>query len=392
MNYPKSRRFPRYASSHVRLLCVDQAGSIGGAQKSLLELLPAFARNGWQPSVAAPGDSPFAESIRKAGYETHDLNCGSYTSTTKSALEHFKYASNLPRILRTLEQLVLENQINLLYVNGGRLFPPCAWVARRLGIPAVFHIHNRLVQPSAIALAGRTVRWAGGQLIACCHHAVAPLRRHIDPRRVNVVYNGVQGLNASDRPRTGNLRRIAVVGRVEPEKGQLEFVRAARLISERHPECRFSVVGRPVFSGAEYLQKVVEAAEGLLIDFADWQDDIARLYGSLDLLVVPSSHLEATTRVILEAYSAGVPIVAFPSGGIPEVVRNNETGFLTEEVTAESLANRITSVLEMDKARLMEVIRKARQAWAQHYTLEAYQEAVCDVLSGTALERSARAA
>ena len=40
--------------------------------------------------------------------------------------------------------------------------------------------------------------------------------------------------------------------------------------------------------------------------------------------------MEATTRVILEAYSAGVPVVAFPAGGIPEVVENEQTGFLAD--------------------------------------------------------------
>jgi len=39
----------------------------------------------------------------------------------------------------------------------------------------------------------------------------------------------------------------------------------------------------------------------------------------LDLLLVPSTGPEATTRVIPEAYVAGVPVIAFPSGGIPEV-------------------------------------------------------------------------
>ena len=46
-------------------------------------------------------------------------------------------------------------------------------------------------------------------------------------------------------------------------------------------------------------------------------------------------------RVVLEAFSAGVPVIAFPAGGIPEAVIDGETGFLTREFTAEALAARI---------------------------------------------------
>ena len=51
----------------------------------------------------------------------------------------------------------------------------------------------------------------------------------------------------------------------------------------------------------------------------------------LDLLLVPSTGPEATTRVILEAYAAGVPVIAFPSGGIPEVAGTLEDPAMVQE-------------------------------------------------------------
>jgi glycosyltransferase involved in cell wall biosynthesis len=149
------------------------------------------------------------------------------------------------------------------------------------------------------------------------------------------------------------------------------------------------VVGAPTFSGVEYYKRTVALSEGLPISFVDWQDDIAQVYSDLDLLVVSSRATEATTRVIMEAYSARVPVVAFPSGGIPEILRDGETGFLTAAISPEALAERIVSALQMDKERLSNLAERARREWARYYTVEIYRDGVCNFLAGAALSRAA---
>jgi glycosyltransferase involved in cell wall biosynthesis len=365
----------------ANILCIDQFASLGGGQRSLLDLLPAFSKRGWRPSVAVPGDGPFPEMVRSRGYRTHSFACGSYASRKKPLTQLLKYAFELPGMVNSLAELVKANEIDLLYVNGPRLVPPVAWIAWRRAIPLVFHCHNRLVQPSAVALTGQALELASAHVIACCHYAADPLREYVAPQRLRIVYNGIAEMGTSRVESPDRIRRIGVVGRVEEEKGQLQFVQAARLISQKAPECRFSVIGTPMFSGLEYYRKVVASSSGLAIDFIDWQNDIAKIYSGLDLLVVPSSNVEATTRVILEACSAGVPVVAFPAGGIPEILEDEQTGFLAEAMTVEALAQRILSVLQMDKARLTAVVKRARKEWQHRFTLGAYRDSVCSVLA-----------
>jgi glycosyltransferase involved in cell wall biosynthesis len=183
--------------------------------------------------------------------------------------------------------------------------------------------------------------------------------------------------------------RIGVIGRLESEKGQLEFVKAARLVFQKFPECRFAIIGAPMFSDDTYYRQVVTASEGLPVEFPGWQSDLSRTFADLDLLVVPSSPIEATTRVILEAYSAGVPVVAFPSGGIPEVVRDGETGFLAAARTPEALADRIVGVLERDAAAIATVRNRAKLFWSENFRLDVYREKVCEVLAQTACRNGA---
>jgi glycosyltransferase involved in cell wall biosynthesis len=221
---------------------------------------------------------------------------------------------------------------------------------------------------------------ASAHVIACCRYAADPLREYVAPERLNVVYNGVAEMA---RPRllgTHRILRIGVVGRIEAEKGQLQFVEAVRMISQQVPDCRFAIFGAPMFSGVDYYRKIVRLSDGLPIDIFGWQDDIASIYSKLDLLVVPSSAAEATTRVVLEAYGAGVPVIAFPVGGISEILQDESTGFLTKAATSEALAQRILSVLRMDPSSVNSVVRRARKEWESRFTLRAYRDSVCSVL------------
>ena len=104
--------------------------------------------------------------------------------------------------------------------------------------------------------------------------------------------------------------------------------------------CEFVVCGDALFSSPHYSRRVRAEAEGLPIEFTGWRDDIRDVLSTLDLVVVPSSRVEATTRVILEAFSAGIPVVAFRSGGIPEIVEDGVTGVLSAP-TAPDLASKL---------------------------------------------------
>jgi glycosyltransferase involved in cell wall biosynthesis len=365
----------------MNVLCIDQFAKLGGGQRSLMDLLPEFAKRGWRPAVAMPGQGPFPEMVHNLGYDAYDLAYDEYRSVKKPVPQILKYAVRLPGLASRLRELVRALDIDSLYVNGPRLVPPAAWVARRLGIRMVFHCHNRLHQQSAIALTGRSLRFANARVIACCEYAAMPLRKYVNQGRLFVVYNGVGPVRDSPRWLPAQLRRIGVIGRIEPEKGQLEFAKAAHLVIKEIPDCRFVVAGAPMFSDDLYFKRVIEVSKGLPVEFPGWSSDPSNAFSGLDLLVVPSTPLEATTRVILEAFSAGIPVVAFPSGGIPEILRDGETGFLASANTPEALARRILSVLRMDWSSVAETADRARRSWCERFRLDVYRENVCGVLS-----------
>jgi glycosyltransferase involved in cell wall biosynthesis len=74
--------------------------------------------------------------------------------------------------------------------------------------------------------------------------------------------------------------------------------------------------------------------------FLGYQQDVAPLYAAFDALVLPSSN-EGTPVSVIEALAARTPVVATRVGGVPDVVREGEDGFLVETGNTEALAERL---------------------------------------------------
>jgi glycosyltransferase involved in cell wall biosynthesis len=379
----------------MNILFLDQFATPGGGQRSLFELMPHVRTRGWNARVALPGEGIFSGMLRAAGFPVDFIPCRAYTPARKTALDIVHFGGDLRRTCQAISALVAAHRTDLLYVNGPRLLPAAAWIARRHSIPLIYHCHHRLQQAVAIRLAAEALRWAHASVIACCRFAGSPLQSFVPESRSHVIYNGVPSPSWRRRPRDPvQAWNIGVVGRVEPEKGQLEFIEAARILSSESGNCRFLVAGAPLFSGPEYMEKVRAAARGLPVQFLGWQENVGSIFGQLDLLVVPSADIDSTPRVIVEALSGGIPVVAFPSGGIPEIIEDRNTGFLTKTRSAASLAAAIRTVLTMGWRPLREVAQRGRAAWERKYTLERFQEAVGDVIAAasscpTLLNRSA---
>ena len=163
-----------------------------------------------------------------------------------------------------------------------------------------------------------------------------------------------------------------MIGRISPEKGQLEFLRAAAILAREFPDAQFVICGAPILPAGAYFDKVRELAGALPVELLGWREEVGSVLAELDLLAIPSTS-EGMPRVLLEAFSAGVPVVAFPVGGIPEVIANGETGFLVAEKTPEALAARIREIMLGGATPLQRIAGNARRKWERLYRVEIYR-------------------
>jgi glycosyltransferase involved in cell wall biosynthesis len=362
----------------MRILFLDQFSDLGGAQLCLLDLLPAIRARGWEAFVAAPRGGPLLERAEASGIER--LRLGSYTSGSKAVLDYARFGWDVLAAGRQIAAMIRRFSIDLVYVNGPRVLAATSW--GRGELPVVFHCHSFVERRLEAALVRWYLRRMRARVIANCRYVTRPFQAALGDT-VSIIYNGVAD---AGRPRVrddSGPACIGVIGRIAPEKGQMEFARAARLILQTGLPCRFLICGGPRAGdpvSERYSRELSAEAGGLPIEFTGWRDEVGDVLREMDLLVVPSSVHEATTRVIPEAFSAAVPVVAARAGGIAEIVDHGQTGWLVDSMDPETLALAIASVLRKPRGELRAAGIRARKAWQDRFRLERWRERVLGVL------------
>jgi glycosyltransferase involved in cell wall biosynthesis len=364
----------------MNILFLDQYSELGGAQGCLLDLMPAIVERGWTAHAAVPGGGPLVEQLRSMGVVVNEIRCGPYRSGTKRLADFLRFPFDIARQTRTIRRLLDQTRFDLVYVNGARLLPAAA-IAVQGRAPIVFHAHWRYAGTAAW-LARWSLRRSGATVIACCGYVTAPLGTA--EQRLHVIPNGVADCGFRERSFDAAAGfRIGIIGRIAPEKGQVEFLQAAALLAPEFPSVRFAICGAPLFSDLRYDDEVRRRARWLPVEFLGWRDDIASVLRQLGLLVIASSE-EGLPRVLLEAFSAGVPVVAFPAGGIREALEGEQTGFLVQPSSGEALATRIRTLMTGDPNRLRESAHNARRAWERLYNVSLFQSRITSLLADLA--------
>jgi glycosyltransferase involved in cell wall biosynthesis len=89
-------------------------------------------------------------------------------------------------------------------------------------------------------------------------------------------------------------------------------------------------------------------------------EELVRLYGQADLLVLPSVWRESYGMPVAEAMASGVPVLASDTGGVPELVAQGVTGMLVPRLNVDTLAQAMRDLLS-DMHRLRQMGQAARQ-------------------------------
>jgi len=354
----------------LRVLFADQYAQPGGAQLCLREVMEEARGRGWETHLMTPA-SGLPESM------------AAYGNGSKSVRDLLAFGPDTIRAALAMRRVIRRHQIDLVYANGPRVLPAAALA----GGPLLFHAHSYLGTAYARAIAGRCIRARRATVFAASNFVAGPLRKMRCAAEIRVIYNGIADQTFFARSFASPALTIGIVGRIAPEKGHLDFVRAAHGIAAAYPATRFVVYGAPLFSGDRYECEVRRAAFGLNLEFKGWTEPIAEALHSIDILAVPSASIESLPRVIPEALSAGTPVVAYASGGIPELMRPRQTCLLTAAPDSEALASAFRELLR-DRQKMRWLAVNGRLEWERRFRLERFQREVCDALQQV-VERSA---
>jgi glycosyltransferase involved in cell wall biosynthesis len=234
--------------------------------------------------------------------------------------------------------------------------------------------------------------------VTCCSEAVR--RRTLsevggDERKYITIHNGVDVARfdsgrAVAKPDVGLLEGVPVIGMVgrliEPEKGLAVLLEGmARLAGPPAPlSCQLLIVGE---GPARRQLHDLCARLGILsrVAFAGMRRDIADLLPLFDVFVMPSLS-EGFGIAIVEAMAAGRPVVASAVGGIPEIVKQGETGLLVPPGDPVALAAAIRDLLtQPDRARALGAC--GRQRARERFSIESAVKRHEDLYDALAAQR-----
>lgn len=349
----------------MKILFVDQFSEPGGAQLVLRDLIEEVGRRNGKAELAAPGNGPLLDLC-----PSRSLPLPRYANGSKTPGQLLRYGWDMRRAARVIREMIDRRRPDFIYANGPRILP-----AAVQGLPLVFHAHSFLHKRYARWIANACLRGRDTTVIASSRFVAEPLAGCAPI----TIYNGVSDQTFAPRPLRLGSSHVGIIGRIAPEKGQLDFIEAARAISRSGRHVRVSVFGAGLFSDPQYEKQLRRAAADSEIEFRGWADPVSAALNEIDVLAVPSNGFEATPRVIMEAFSAGTPVVAYPSGGIRELIRDGETGVLTCSATSDSLARSLADLL--NKPELMAKLSAAgRREWETRFQRDRQVGEICDLL------------
>jgi len=176
---------------------------------------------------------------------------------------------------------------------------------------------------------------------------------------VSLIYNGidVEKFAINDYNRDSPYLELIHVGRFLPQKNHDMLIEAFRMIASRHDKVKLKLVGDGELRSA-IEDKVKKYGLDNRVEFLGIRKDIPAILAASDIFVMSSSW-EGLPLTVLEAMSAGLPIVATAVGGIPDVVKDN--GFLIENYRdVELFASKIEELI-LDKQLRLDMATLSRK-------------------------------
>ncbi|MEM2522664.1 MAG: glycosyltransferase family 4 protein [Candidatus Bathyarchaeia archaeon] len=173
---------------------------------------------------------------------------------------------------------------------------------------------------------------------------------------------------------------LLFVGRISPEKGVHILIKALQYLKE---PVRLVVIGPPAWN-VDYHQNILRMIKRennrgkheIKYLGAMEQIELVEWYQKASLFILPS-FAEGTPVTILEALACETPVIATPVGGIPEIIKNHETGILVRP-EAHHLAEAIQYLIENKYMRL-KMGRKGRMYVIKEHSLEVVAKKLCTI-------------
>jgi glycosyltransferase involved in cell wall biosynthesis len=378
----------------MRILFLSPSGSLGGAERVLLELIAAVRaeRPAAAVSVLLFDDGPLVPALERLGATVNllplpeslrsigDTGCrGALLGSVRLMVRGLTAVPALRGYLSRLREAIANARPDLVHSNGIKSHL-LTWHALPASVPIVWHVHDfygdRSFARPLLARASRSVERAitVSQAVADDFVAsggrcpVTTIANAIDTERFRPRQRDGARLDALAGTTSANVLRVGLIATYARWKGHDVFLNAAAELVRRSEgaNLRFFVIGGPIYrtDRSQFERGELQALVNRLglndrVGFIDFQPDIEEIYPALDIVVHASTRPEPFGLTVVEAMACGCSVIAANAGGTREIVTEGVDALAVPPDDATTLAEAIAR-LANDPALRNRLGREAR--------------------------------
>jgi glycosyltransferase involved in cell wall biosynthesis len=357
------------------LYCLTKL-ELGGAQLQLLDLIRGLDREKFQPFLfTAQGGLLMADALSIEGLA---VKKSIFLERAINPLKDFLALAEIFYFIR-------RNRIALVHTHSSKAGILARFASRLAGVKTVLHtVHGwpfhdyqpRWVRAFYILLERLAAACCAKLIVACAYDRQKGLCCGIGrPGQYQVIPHGI---NAQEFPY--DVRQIrdglgireaeAVVGNIscfKPQKGLGDYLRACASVKQEFPRTKF------ILCGDGKLRRWLQATAGRLglgenFIFLGWRRDIPQVLAAMDIFAL-TSLWEGLPVSVLEALSAGKPVVATNTGAVAEVIQDGNNGFLVPCADAAAAAEKIALLIK-DRLLRNRMSEAARESVQENFSRE----------------------
>lgn len=363
----------------MTIIHVSTPHSWRGGEQQLAYLAEELNKHGLKQLIICPLDSPMESHCKKKGYESIP----------------FKKKGMLKMALaRLIARSTKNNNQALVHVHDSHAHTAAVMASAFFGNKAPIILSRRVDFPvkNNIFSYGK-YNHPSIKKILCVSEKIKEITSKSikDKSKLVTIHSGIDLSKFNNKESRNILREeykipsstkiIGNVAAIADHKDYFTFVDTAKIIiKDKKLPCKFFIIGDGPLKNEikKYIQHLGIENDVLMAGF---RKDIPRILPGLDIFLI-TSKTEGLGTSVLDAFACKVPVIATNAGGIPEMIKHEETGMLSEVKDSGDLADNIQQILKNNELReeLKEkaflTLEKFKKETTARKTIEVYNDVI----------------
>jgi len=384
------KSFDQYRKKTVAFI-FNHSFYLGGGEISFFEFIRSLDQNRFEPIIIVPNNGEIEKELTSLNFQVF----------VNPILSIKKMFSGLPIIhLLRIINILKNNSVDIIHVNGSRACAYGGVSGRLLGIPVIWHVRETI---------NDFLLYDG--LLALLSSAIISVSSGVQSKRftrfgqriktkTNIVYNGIDThkfrRNSTARYEFRRNLKVdehillfGIAGNILPLKGHDFFLKAFAQAKDRcfNLAAKILIIGRPLDSefDKEIHQLVMDMNLEDDVVFLGHSKNMLAILSALDVFLLPSQR-EGFSRSLLEAMSVGLPVLATRIDEIEEAVTDGENAILVNYNDVNAMAAAIVKLAEDEQLR--EKMGKAnRKRVVQKFDLASHTKAIQNIYSRLSIQK-----